>query len=184
MLGLYVAHAHNVAFDNFKVESLEARPQSALAAEKETPPIPDWELIKTQLAQLSPQLQDLDSRINTLQVAVGSVSKNLPEAQASVTPEDLNVISQRLDSLEQLLQAQGQGKEIESLKASLGEQIAQIKRMSDAVDRMAEEFTPLRQRVESAAAKAESVESKATLGLIVGAAGVALAVLVMLGVLR
>lgn len=102
---------------------------------------------------------------------MGSVSKNLPEAQASVTPEDLNAISQRLDSLEQLLQAQGQSKEIESLKAALGEQIIQIKRMSDAVDRMTEEFGPLQKRVESAATKAESVESKATLGLIVGAAG-------------
>jgi len=49
--------------------------------------------------------------------------------------------------------------------------------MSDRVDRMTEEFGPLKQRVESAAAKA-------TLGLILGAVGAVLALLVMLGVLR
>ncbi len=184
MPGLYVYYKEGAFFDNFKVESLEARAQSALAAVKEAPPIPDWELIRTQLAQLEPRLQQLDSRLNALQSAVGQVSKDLPKLQVSVTPSDLNALSQKMEGVEQLLEAWGQDKRVETLQALLGEQISKIKRLGDAVERMTEEFGPLKQRVESAAAKAESVDGKATLGLLLGAAGAGLALLVVLGILK
>jgi len=177
MPGLYVYHKEGVFFDNFKVESLEARPVSAMAAVKESPPTPDWELIKTQLAQLQPQLQDLDTRLNTLQSDVGRIKTNLPQLQKQVAPSDLEALHNQVSNLEELLQRWGQDKRVETLQALLGEQMVKVKRLEDDMERMTGEFEDVRKKAESAEATANAVDGKATLGLIAGVVGVALLIL-------
>jgi len=171
------------AFDNFKVESLEERPTSAIAA-KEAPPPPDWELIKDQLAQHERQLQGLDNRLNTLQSDVGRIKMDLPQLQERVTPSDLEALSHEVDNLKDLLQRRGQDKRVETLQALLGEQMVKVKHLEEDMEQMTREFEEVRKKAESAEAKAEAVDGKATLGLILGAAGAALALLTLLGVLH
>lgn len=178
MPGLFMHHKQgSVGFDNVKVESLEAGPQSALAADKEMPPTPDWELIKTQLAQLQPRLQNLDTRLNTLQSDVGQIKIRLPRLPEGVTPSDLEALQDQVSSLEELLQRWGQHKRVETLQALLGEQMVKVKRLEGEMERMTEEFKEVRKRAESAEATAKAVDSKATLGLIAGVVGVALLIL-------
>ena len=220
----YLYYKHHAFFDNFKVESLEARPQSAMAVAKVSPPTPDWGLIKTQLAQLEPRLQQLDSRLNIVQSTVGEMHKDWPKLQASVTPADLDALSHQVKGFQQLLQHWGQDRRVTTLQALLGEQMVKVKRWGGDVEQMKGEVQAAQARAESAEARAKSVDGevqaaqaraksaeakaksvevevqtaqaraesaeakakgvdgKATLGLILGAVGIGLALLVVLGI--
>jgi len=168
MPGFYIYNNLGVAFDNFKVESLEGK--ASVLSEQPNEPAPPTEDPWQQWA--STQLGQLDVRVNTLQ---GTVGEQL---------SSLNGLHQKVDSL-----AGG----MDSFQASFTDLRKEQAGIKDRVDKfearlpsedMDVRLAALQQRIEIADQKAERAGASAQLGLLVGAAGVALALLVVLGVFR
>lgn len=166
--GLHIWWNLGVTFDNFKVESLEDK-VSALY-EQPSEPAPPTEDPWRQWATV--QLGQMDVRVNTLQGAVGERLSGISS------------VAQKVDILTG---------EMDSFQASVTDLRQEQTRIKDRVDKfearlpsedMDVRLAALQQRIEITDQKAERAGASAQLALLAGTAGIALALLLVLGVFR
>ena len=212
-VGLQAANTTNiyqslgkVYFDNFRVKALSEK-TSTSEQPKASPPsnlearVSALESkvsnLQTTVGTLSVDLQGLASSVKTLSARVDQLEQQPPSAGV---PAEL---SRRVDNLESLVgnvDVKSLSSELSTTKVTVAslstdhtkfrQELDQLKRaplppeVRDRLGQIQQSLDALNQKIEESNKKLEAAENFARLGLLVGAAGVALALLVMLGVLR
>ncbi|MCL6642656.1 MAG: hypothetical protein K6T71_04975 [Candidatus Bipolaricaulota bacterium] len=189
-------------FDNFKVESTDAKASVEPPSTSEQPQQP---MLPPVAVDLEPRVVSLESQVSDLQGAVAAVSARVDKIESQLPAVSLGVpveFGQRLSTLEGLVgnvNVGGLSKELATVKtvASLSsdqvrfkQDLNQLKQalpssvIEDRLAQIQQSLDSLSQKVEDSNQKLAAAESSARLALIAGAAGVALALLVVSGVIR
>jgi len=195
--GLQMAVLGNrwVYFDNFQVKSLDLS-----AATSPTQP-PNTSQPTT---DLEPRVAALESKVINLQTAVEMLSARMDQLEKQPSSPGIPAeLSRRVDKLEGLVgevDVKSLASELGTVKttvAGLSTDHARFRReldelrkapispeFKDRLGQIQQSLDTLSQKVEESNRKLEAAENFARLGLLVGAAGVTLALLVVLGVFR
>jgi len=190
-------------FDNFKVESTDAK--ASVEPPREQPQQPTLPPQPPVAADLEPRVVNLESQVSYLQGAVAAVSARVDkiESQLPVSPGVPVEFGQRLSTLEGLVgnvDVGGLSRELATVKITVASLSADQTRFKQDLDHLKQalpssnvegrlaqiqqSLDSLSQKVEDSNQKLAAAESSARLALIAGAAGVALALLVVSGVIR
>jgi uncharacterized coiled-coil protein SlyX len=190
-------------FDNFKVESTDAK--ASVEPPREQPQQPTLPPQPPVAADLEPRVVNLESQVSNLQGAVAAVSARVDkiESQLPVSPGVPVEFGQRLSTLEGLVgnvDVGGLSRELATVKITVASLSADQTRFKQDLDHLKQalpssnvegrlaqiqqSLDSLSQKVEDSNQKLAAAESSARLALIAGAAGVALALLVVSGVIR
>ena len=195
--------AKRTTFDNFKVESTDAK--ASVEPPREQPQQPTLPPQPPVAADLEPRVVNLESQVSNLQGAVAAVSARVDkiESQLPVSPGVPVEFGQRLSTLEGLVgnvDVGGLSRELATVKITVASLSADQTRFKQDLDHLKQalpssnvegrlaqiqqSLDSLSQKVEDSNQKLAAAESSARLALIAGAAGVALALLVVSGVIR
>lgn len=198
-----------VYFDNFRVKALSDKTSTPV----QPPPSPTLEArvsaleskvsnLQTTVGTVSARLGNLDSDLQGLASSVKALSVRVDqlEQQPPGTPVEL---SRRVDELERLMEdvdVKKLSSELSTMKTTVAElssdhtkfkqELTELKRaplppeVRDRLGQIQQSLDALNQKVEESNRKLEGAENFARLGLLVGAAGAALALLVASGILR
>ena len=193
-------------FDNFKVESTDAKARVEPPSTPEQPQQPTLPPQPPVAVDLEPRVASLESQVSYLQGAVAQVSARVDKIESqlpAVSPGVPVEFEQRLSTLERLVgnvDVGGLSKELATVKITVASLSADHTRFKQDLDQLKQalpssnieghlaqiqqSLDSLSQKVEDSNQKLAAAESSARLALIAGATGVALALLVVSGVIR
>ncbi len=190
-----VKYYYYVYFDNFQVKSLDV---SAAPISFQPPssgqPATTWE----------PRVTALESKVTNLETTVGTLSGRVDLLEKQPPSSGISVeFSRRVEKLESLVgdaDVKGLSSEVRTVKATVAslssehthfkQELEELKRVpvsaevQDRLGQIQQSLEALNRKAEENNSKLEAAKSLAQLGLLVGAAGAALALLVASGVLR